>query len=105
MGLDFIELSGGTYESLAFEHKRDSTKRRDAFFLEFADQIVPALSRTRSYVTGGFKTVAGMEDSLKTVDGVGLGRATCGNPFLPRDFAMGKVQGAVWKAARVSGQA
>lgn len=28
---DFIELSGGTYEALAFSHKRESSKKREAF--------------------------------------------------------------------------
>jgi 2,4-dienoyl-CoA reductase-like NADH-dependent reductase (Old Yellow Enzyme family) len=31
--VDFVELSGGTYEELAFDHKRESTKKREAFFL------------------------------------------------------------------------
>jgi 2,4-dienoyl-CoA reductase-like NADH-dependent reductase (Old Yellow Enzyme family) len=38
---DFVELSGGTYEKFAFEHKKDSTKKREAFFIEFAEQITP----------------------------------------------------------------
>lgn len=37
---DYVELSGGTYESLAFEQKRESTKKRESFFIEFAEQIV-----------------------------------------------------------------
>ncbi|KAL9025073.1 MAG: hypothetical protein Q9180_007736, partial [Flavoplaca navasiana] len=57
---DFVELSGGTYESLAFAHKRESTKKREAFFLDFAETIVPALTKTRTYITGGFKTVGAM---------------------------------------------
>jgi len=44
---DFVELSGGTYEELAFTHKRDSTKKREAFFLEFAETIVPNLHHGR----------------------------------------------------------
>jgi 2,4-dienoyl-CoA reductase-like NADH-dependent reductase (Old Yellow Enzyme family) len=38
---DFVELSGGTYEKLAFVHKKDSTKQRESFFLEFAEMITP----------------------------------------------------------------
>lgn len=34
-GVDLIELSGGTYESMAFSHKKDSTKKREAFFIEY----------------------------------------------------------------------
>ncbi|KAF2653657.1 FMN-linked oxidoreductase [Lophiostoma macrostomum CBS 122681] len=98
LNFDFIELSGGTYESLAFEHKRESTKKREAFFLEFADQIVPRLSHTKVYVTGGFKTISGIEQALDTVDGVGVARATCARPFLPRDIAQGKVRDSLWES-------
>lgn len=92
---DFVELSGGTYEALAFEHKRESTKVRESFFLEFADLIAPALKRTRSYVTGGLKTSAAMVSALKTVDGVGLARPVCQEFHLPRDILQGKVKGAI----------
>lgn len=71
---DFVELSGGTYQSLAFEHKRESTRKREAFFLEFAEMITPVLTKTKTYVTGRFRTVEGIVNALKTVDGVGLGR-------------------------------
>jgi len=54
---DFVEPSGGTYELLAFGHKRESTKKREAFFLECAGAIVPGLRKTKTYVTGGFRTV------------------------------------------------
>lgn len=92
---DFIELSGGTYESLAFEHKRESSKKREAFFMEFADLIAPVLTKTRTYVTGGFKTVGAMVHALKTVDGIGLARPVCQEPHLCRDILEGKVKGAI----------
>ena len=57
---DYIELSGGTYESLAFGHKRESTKKRESFFIEFAEGIVKPLSKTKTYVTGGLKSVGAM---------------------------------------------
>ncbi|KAF4554982.1 NADH-dependent flavin oxidoreductase-like protein 2 [Elsinoe fawcettii] len=92
---DFVELSGGTYESLAFGHKRESTKKREAFFLEFADSIAPVLSKTRTYCTGGFKTVGAMVKSLEVVDGVGLARPVCQEPRLPKNMLEGKVKGAI----------
>lgn len=92
---DFVELSGGTYEAFAFYHKRESTRKREAFFLEFADQIAPGLTKTKTYVTGGFKTVAGMVNALKTVDGIGLGRPAAQEPFFPRDVLQGKITGAI----------
>ena len=92
---DFVELSGGTYEQLAFAHKRDSTRKREAFFLEFAETIVPALSKTRTFITGGFKTVGAMVKALDTVDGVGLARPICQEPRLCADILSGKVKGAI----------
>lgn len=92
---DFVELSGGTYEELAFTHKRESTKKREAFFLDFAEAIVPALTKTRTYITGGFKTVGAMVNALHTVDGVGLARPVCQEPRLCADILSGKVSGAI----------
>ncbi|KAI9787018.1 MAG: hypothetical protein M1816_007771 [Peltula sp. TS41687] len=92
---DFVELSGGTYEALGFEHKRDSTRKREAFFLDFAEVIAPALRRTKTYVTGGLKTVGAMVKALDTVDGIGLGRPGCAEFLLARDILAAKVQGII----------
>jgi len=95
---DYVELSGGTYESMGFVHKRESTKKREAFFIEFAANIVKPLTKTKSYVTGGLKSVGAMVQALDTVDGVGLGRPVCQEFNLPRDILEGKVTGALKKA-------
>ncbi|VDL81725.1 unnamed protein product [Nippostrongylus brasiliensis] len=56
-GFDFVELSGGTIEKPAFQHMRDSTRKREAFFLEFAEkeaellQIRPCFDKTVVYLT------------------------------------------------------
>ena len=94
---DFVELSGGTYEKLAFnnDHQRESSKKRESFFLEFAEQITPKLTQTKVYVTGGFKTVAAMVDALKSVDGVGLGRPITQEPRIPKDILNSTVHAAV----------
>ncbi|KAJ4369581.1 hypothetical protein N0V83_005343 [Neocucurbitaria cava] len=92
---DFVELSGGTYENLAFEHKRESTKKREAFFLDFAEKITPGLSKTRSYVTGGLRTASAMVDALNAVDGVGLARPICLEPELPKEIIKGEVHAAI----------
>lgn len=92
---DFIELSGGTYESLAFTHKRESTKKRESFFIEFAEDIVKPLTKTKTYVTGGLKTVGAMVKALQTTDGVGLARPACQEFHLPKDMLEGKVTGAI----------
>ncbi|RYO93877.1 hypothetical protein DL762_000832 [Monosporascus cannonballus] len=94
-GFDFVELSGGTYQSLAFTHRRESTRKREAYFIEFAEMVVPRLKKTKTYVTGGLRTVGAMVEALKTVDGVGLGRPICHEFDLPRKNLEDKVQGAV----------
>ncbi|RYP74896.1 hypothetical protein DL769_003917 [Monosporascus sp. CRB-8-3] len=92
---DFIETSGGTYESPAWRHVRESSRTRENFFIEFAEQIHNALSMTRVYTTGGFKTVAGMVNALDAVDGVGMGRAAAQEPGLPKDILKARVDGVM----------
>lgn len=38
-GFDFIEVSGGNYERMAFEHVKESTRKREAYFIEFAEDV------------------------------------------------------------------
>ena len=93
---DLVELSGGTYQEFAWKHRRESTIKREAYFIEFADAIVPELSeKMKIYVTGGFKTVGAMVDALATVHGIGLGRPITLEPHLGKDILDGKVKGAI----------
>lgn len=93
--LDFIELSSCTYKYLTFAHKHKSTKKHEAFSLEFAEKITLTLSKTRTYVTRGFKTVPAMTDALNIVDGVRLARSVCLEPELPRQILTGEVYTAI----------
>ncbi|KHJ85165.1 hypothetical protein OESDEN_15113 [Oesophagostomum dentatum] len=81
-GFDFVELSGGTYEKLAFQHQRHTTRAREAYFLEFAEKIRPVFKQTIVYVTGGFRTASGMVRAINSgaTDGIGLGRPTTAEP-------------------------
>lgn len=63
--------------------------------MEFAEEIVPGLTKTKTYITGGFKTVGAMVSALDTVDGVGLARPVCQEPHLCNDILEGKVKGAI----------
>ncbi|KAL8382436.1 hypothetical protein RB595_006291 [Gaeumannomyces hyphopodioides] len=94
-GFDFVELSGGTYEASGFKHHRESSKKREAFFLDFADAIAPELTKTKCYVTGGLRSVAGMVRALDTVHGVGLGRPVTHEPDLPAKILAGTALGAL----------
>lgn len=93
---DFVEISGGSYEDLGFLHnKRDSTKRREAYFLEFAEMMAPNLTKTKSYLVGGLRTVGAMVQCLNVVDAVALGRPLCQEPRLCGEILAGRVKGAI----------
>ncbi|KAK7750471.1 hypothetical protein SLS62_007550 [Diatrype stigma] len=92
-GFDYVEASGGTYECFDFRHMKESTRARENFFIEFAEEIGRALTTTPLYTTGGFKTVAGMVNALQYVDGVGIGRAAAQEPDLPKDILSGRIEG------------
>ncbi|BGP12917.1 hypothetical protein JCM10213_004336 [Rhodosporidiobolus nylandii] len=95
-GLDLIELSGGTYESMAFEHKRESTKKREAYFVELAEAVKPHIKKALICVTGGFRSKAAMEQALQdgATDLVGLGRPLTAEPYLIREMLEGKKEAA-----------
>lgn len=93
--LDFVEISGGTYESAKmFEEatpKRESTREREAFFLEYVERA-RAKIRLPLMLTGGFRTRTGMLDALAggAVDLVGLARPMAVEPELPRQLISGE---------------
>lgn len=96
LGVDFIELSGGTYESLAFSHRRESTKKREAFFLEFAEVVRKGVQKSKIFTTGGFRTAAAMIEAIEsgTTDGIGMGRPVTQEFDLPRKLINGQLSAA-----------
>ncbi|KAN0060424.1 hypothetical protein ACQY0O_007754 [Thecaphora frezii] len=90
-GVELIELSGGTYENLGFEHKKQSTIARESFFIEFAERIRPHLTTARLAVTGGFRSSKAMVKAIeeKSCDIVGLARPLCGEPLLVKELLEG----------------
>ncbi|GAA6023717.1 hypothetical protein JCM10207_000233 [Rhodosporidiobolus poonsookiae] len=96
-GVELLELSGGTYEAgLQLENKRESTKKREAYFVEFAESIKPRIKNAHICVTGGFRSRDGMEEALHTnaCELVGLARPLTAEPHLIRDILDGKTEGA-----------
>ena len=95
--VDFVDLSGGTFEGRAFEHKKESTKARESYFIEFAELLRPLLKKTKVYVTGGFRTASGMVRAIEdnACDGVGIGRPLGAEPLLCKEILGGKVAGAI----------
>jgi 2,4-dienoyl-CoA reductase-like NADH-dependent reductase (Old Yellow Enzyme family) len=101
LGIDLLELSGGTYERavmFAEGPPRESTLRREAFFLDQAEKI-RAVVKTPLLLTGGFRTRGAMDEALASgaVDVVGLARPLCLEP----DLAARLLSGATAAAAEV----
>jgi 2,4-dienoyl-CoA reductase-like NADH-dependent reductase (Old Yellow Enzyme family) len=104
LGLDFVEISGGNYEQpkmmnmegLKPAHEdgaRESTKRREAYFLDYAKEI-QAVATMPLMVTGGFRTLEGMNDALAggEADLIGLGRPLCVDVDAPAQLISGAVK-------------
>ncbi|KAF4343749.1 NADH oxidase [Fusarium beomiforme] len=97
IGLDFLEVSGGSYENPTMftgtgEKKAASTAARESFFLEFAREVRAKFPKVLLMVTGGFRTRAGMEDALSqgACDLIGIGRPSIINPLLPANIILNK---------------
>jgi len=84
--IDLLEISGGTYESPAMSDggTSESTRRREAFFLDFAERV-RAITTVPLMVTGGFRTGSGMTDAITSgaTDLIGLARPLALQPELP----------------------
>ncbi|WP_445403691.1 NADH:flavin oxidoreductase/NADH oxidase family protein [Acinetobacter vivianii] len=94
-GIDIIEISGGTYEAPAMagakaEKRKASTIAREAYFLEFAEKIRQHVS-CKLMVTGGFRTVEGMNAALASgaCDFIGIARPLAVEPDLPERLIAG----------------
>ncbi|TCJ30809.1 NADH:flavin oxidoreductase/NADH oxidase family protein [Nocardioides jejuensis] len=92
-GVDLLEISGGTYEvgAMMGVTKRESTRQREAYFLDFAERLRGEVSLPLM-VTGGFRTKEGMDEAIATgaVDVIGLGRPLAVDPDFPRLLLAGK---------------
>ena len=85
-GIDLIEISGGTYESptMMSADMKESTRKREAFFLDYADKV-RSLVEVPLVVTGGFRSTEGMNEALASgaIDMVGLARPLSVMPDMP----------------------
>ena len=105
-GVDIIEISGGTYEQPKLigvddlsinpkrnEKRKESTVAREAYFLEYAQDIRKAVSLPLM-VTGGFRTKDGIEDALKSniCQIVGIGRPLCADPYCVKKMIAGELK-------------
>ncbi|KUR75306.1 hypothetical protein AQZ50_15715 [Novosphingobium sp. Fuku2-ISO-50] len=103
--LDLLELSGGSLEQpkmmgVALKDEGEdglmaSSCRSEAYFLGFAADI-RKVATMPIMVTGGFRTLRGMEDALHggQLDLVGIGRPMLVDPDVPRKLLSGEMQEA-----------
>jgi len=109
-GIDLLEISGGSYESSAMmgtpregaPKKRESTRRREAYFLDYARRIrretdLPLL------LTGGLRTAEVIDAVIEEghVDFAGLARPVAVAPDLARELLSGTLDEAPRPQPRV----
>lgn len=87
LGIDFIEVSGGNYESPEMLSTKPSSQKREAFFLDYAKKA-RAVSKAPLIITGGFRSEAAMNDALTSgdLDLVGVARPFALVPDLPNQI-------------------
>ncbi len=94
--VDFVELSGGSYESAAMagaaeEDNASSTMLREMYFIEFA-KTIQSIAKMPLMVTGGVTKLETAEMAMESgaVEIVGIARAYGFNPHIARDWANGE---------------
>ncbi|WP_027794841.1 NADH:flavin oxidoreductase/NADH oxidase family protein [Paraburkholderia acidipaludis] len=92
LGVDLVELSGGSYEVPAMQGEaRDGrTLAREAYFLEFGRDIA-AIAQMPLMVTGGIRRRAVAEQVVESgIAMVGIATALSIDPYLPRAWKNGQ---------------
>ncbi|MGY6741498.1 MAG: NADH:flavin oxidoreductase/NADH oxidase family protein [Cecembia sp.] len=93
LGIDLIEISGGTYEAPAMVGSKanKSTLEREAYFMDFAVKVRKAVD-VPLVLTGGFKSYQGMKAAIASgdVDMVGLARLLAIEPDAAHQLLAGK---------------
>jgi len=101
-GISILEVSGGNYESPAMAGGgglaggvRESTRLREAYFLEYAREI-RQVTKVPILLTGGMRTASVMNEVLASgaVDLIGLARPIAAEPDLPKRLLSGEAAGA-----------
>ncbi|WP_307816473.1 NADH:flavin oxidoreductase/NADH oxidase family protein [Nocardioides limicola] len=105
-GIDLLEISGGTYSSAAMlgvdPTLKESTRRREAYFLDYAERVRAELPDLPLMLTGGFRTAEAMNDAVASgaVDLIGLGRPLTVEPDVPGQLLDGTVTASTVKPKR-----
>ncbi|HEX4871218.1 MAG TPA: NADH:flavin oxidoreductase/NADH oxidase family protein [Nevskiaceae bacterium] len=104
--LDLLEISGGSYEqpvlvgvsgdaatAEAAPPQRESTRRREAYFLDYAQRLRP-VAKMPMMITGGFRSRSAMVEAVQAGDCevIGIGRPLCGEPDVIRRLLGGRLE-------------
>ncbi len=99
-GIDLLEISGGSYErpvmvGSGMPEQRDSTRRREAYFLEYAEKVRKE-TRVPLMLIGGLRSPMVMEGILAdgAVDVIGVARPMALDPDFCRKAIAGEVERA-----------
>ncbi|MFW9264404.1 NADH:flavin oxidoreductase/NADH oxidase family protein [Nostoc sp. CALU 546] len=99
VGVDLIEISGGTYEKLSMMGQTDiaqkeSTRQREAYFLEYVRKVRSSISLP-IMLTGGFRSADAMAQAIDegSVDVIGLARPLAIAPNLPIELLTNRTSG------------
>ena len=95
-GVDLIEISGGNYENPAMMGMAESTRKREAYFIEYAHKM-RAATKVPLMLTGGFRTAAAMRAAIVdgVIDIVGIARPLAVEPDLPKRMLSGAADSAL----------
>ena len=98
LNIDFLEISGGTYEQPSMmgmdgilePTTRQSTKTREAYFMEYAAAI-RSVATMPLMITGGFRTRAAMDSAISddNIDLIGIARPMVAVPLSPQALLAG----------------
>jgi len=88
--IDLLEISGGTYENIVFLTKRserESTRKREAYFMDFAERI-RKVTKIPLMVTGGFRTIDFCEQVIENneLEVIGFARPYLVDETFPSTF-------------------
>lgn len=98
--VDLLEISGGTYEKLAFfllnnegKEVKESTKKREAYFIDFAKKV-RSVSKLPLLITGGFRSYDFCNEVLESgeLDLIGMARPFVTNKDDISGFLKGEVR-------------
>lgn len=108
LSIDLVEISGGNYEAqqmlgpkdaepkqTAGAPKKESTRLREAYFLDYARRVRP-VAKVPLMITGGFRSKTVMEQALERneLDVVGMARPMCNGPDICRGLLDGSLDTA-----------